>query len=42
MSQAACMDDICSKLRAAGLPHVDGIFAQKRIPTLTELQKYPL
>jgi len=40
VSQAACMDDICSKLRAAGLPHVDGIFAQKRIPTLTELQKY--
>lgn len=40
MSQAACMDDICSKLRAAGLPHVDGIFAQKRIPTLQELQKY--
>lgn len=40
ISQAACMDDICSKLRAAGLPNVDGIFAQKRIPTLTELQKY--
>lgn len=33
------MDDICNKLRAAGLPHVDGIFAQ-RIPTLEELQKY--
>lgn len=31
---------ICNKLRAAGLPHVDGIFAQKRIPTLEELQKY--
>jgi len=40
ISQAACMDDICNKLRAAGLPHVDGIFAQKRIPTLAELQKY--
>ncbi len=29
-------------MRAAGLPHVDGIFAQKRIPTLEELQKYLL
>lgn len=34
------MDDICNKLRAAGLPNVEGIFAQKRIPTLEELQKY--
>lgn len=40
ISQASCMEDICGKLRAAGLPHVDGIFAQKRIPTLQELQKY--
>jgi len=39
-SQASCMEDICMKLRAAGLPHVDGIFAQKRIPTLEELQRY--
>jgi len=40
VSQASCMEDICGKLRAAGLPHVDGIFAQKRIPTLQELQRY--
>jgi hypothetical protein len=40
ISQAACMDDICNKLRGAGLPRVDGIFAQKRIPTLEELQRY--
>lgn len=40
ISQAGCMDDICSKLRSTGLPQVDGIFAQKRIPTLEELQKY--
>jgi len=40
ISQASCMEDICSKLRSAGLPHVDGIFAQKRIPTLEELQRY--
>lgn len=40
ISQAACMDDICNKLRAAGLPRVDGLFCQKRIPTLEELQRY--
>jgi len=40
VSQSACMDDICGKLRAAGLPRVDGIFCQKRIPTLEELQRY--
>jgi hypothetical protein len=40
ISQAACMEDICNKLRQAGLPRVDGVFAQKRIPTLEELQRY--
>jgi len=40
ISQAACMDDICNKLRGAGLPRVDGVFVQKRIPTLEELQRY--
>jgi len=40
ISQASCMDDICTKLRSAGLPRVDGLFAQKRIPTLDELQRY--
>jgi len=39
-NQSACMEDICGKLRAAGLRNVDPIFAQKRIPTLAELQKY--
>jgi len=39
-AQAACMDDICQKLRTAGLPVVEPFFTQKRVPTLEELQKY--
>ncbi|GAM20607.1 hypothetical protein SAMD00019534_037820 [Acytostelium subglobosum LB1] len=40
VAQSSCMDDICSKLRAAGIDHVDSFYTQKRIPTLEELQKY--
>jgi len=39
-SQSTCMDDICSKLRSVGIGNVDSFYAQKRIPTLEELQKY--
>jgi len=40
IAQAACMDDICSKLRSAGLPIVESYFTQKRIPMVDELHKY--
>ncbi|KAN0028293.1 hypothetical protein ACTFIV_010134 [Dictyostelium citrinum] len=39
-SQSSCMDDICAKLRSVGIGNVDSFYAQKRLPTLEELQKY--
>ncbi|EGC30518.1 hypothetical protein DICPUDRAFT_157756 [Dictyostelium purpureum] len=39
-SQSTCMDDICAKLRSVGIGNVDSFYAQKRLPTLEELQKY--
>eukprot|EP01111_Echinosteliopsis_oligospora_P013767 TRINITY_DN501_c0_g1_i2.p1 TRINITY_DN501_c0_g1~~TRINITY_DN501_c0_g1_i2.p1 ORF type:complete len:328 (-),score=75.59 TRINITY_DN501_c0_g1_i2:426-1409(-) len=40
ISQSSCMEDITGKLRAAGLVNIEPIYAQKRIPTLAELQRY--
>jgi len=40
ISQASCMEDITGKLRAAGIVNIEPIYAQKRIPTLAELQRY--
>eukprot|EP01132_Coremiostelium_polycephalum_P003097 gene3097-3873_t len=40
LTQSSCMDDICNKLRMAGIGRVEYFYTQKRIPTLKELQKY--